>query len=138
MQSFQLVARKKESFWEVCTGYEQERSAEPFLYAAFDSRDVKEKLEKEFARVFDGYKGVLFGELRRISAFFESRCKALLREEMHKELETLAKTVERLEQQPRSKGQKAAIRGIRQVMLERQEQTAMFVQRIQTRTEHQL
>nr|WRK65393.1 hypothetical protein MarFTME_348 [Marseillevirus futianmevirus] len=138
MKSFQLVAHKKKSFWEVCAVFGQEKSRESFLYITFDSEDVKEKLEKEFARVFDGYKGVFFGELRKISVFFENRCKTLLREEMHTELEILAKTVERLEQQPRTKGQKAAIRGIRQVMLERQEQVATFIQRIQTRTEQQL
>lgn len=139
MQSVQLVVVMSRNFWklEVVVGREMRQNSLVYFECS-NGREIQTESSLLLQELLEGYKGVAIGGLRDISVFFENTCRRLLRERMHRELETLANTVERLEKQQRTKGQKAAIRCLRDVMLEKQEETMRSIQTIQTRSEVQL
>nr|WNL49630.1 hypothetical protein MarFTMF_114 [Marseillevirus sp.] len=136
MQSIQLIANKADSFWKLSVLVGETRQENSLVYLV--CKKFPPSFEGILDELLDGYDGVAFGGLRDVSAFFENNCRRFLREQMHEELETLAMTIERLEKQPKTRGQKAAIRCLWDVMLEKQEETMEFIHGIQTRREEQL
>lgn len=114
MNAVQLIANRTETFWRVDILRDQEKSEKTIvLFVCDDSEFVFRKIKEFFENVFEEHQGVSFGGLDEISVLFENACRMFAREKMYETLDGFLLVIRELEAMPKTRGQKAAIRGLR-------------------------
>lgn len=113
MNTVQLIANRTETFWEVDILRDQEKSDKTVvLFVCDDSEFVCRKTREFFEDIFE-HQGVSFGGLDEISVLFENACRMFAREKMYETLDEFLLVIKELEAMSSTRGQKAAIHGLR-------------------------
>lgn len=139
MNTVQLIANRTETFWRVDILRDQEKSGETVVhFVCDDSEFVFRKTREFFENVFKEHQGISFGGLDEVSVLFENACRMFARERMYETLDEFLLVIKELEAMPNTRGQKAAIRGLRDEIMRIEVDVATSFTKTQTTPESSL